>query len=284
MIFISHSTANDGFVDKLAEDLHIRGIQTWVDHRDMPAGSRWVAQLETALMESDVMLLVLSNVAIASSYVESEWHTFFNMGRKIIPLIVDDCVPPLFLRTFHQIDFRDMRRFDEQVEALLQVLPDYLDRTARSHPTKMLNQSPQSNTTTEQMGLNERDIMALAHDLIDQKALTLRADTIQFILPIDEIILQYPLMDEMLIGRIHRSAQFQPDIDLSSYSHSWMISRRHATIRRKGTMLYLQDNQSSNGTFIGDVALSPMVAYPIENYSLIYLSHHFPVLIRYQFK
>jgi hypothetical protein len=50
MIFISHSTANDGFVDQLAEDLHIRGIQTWVDHRDMPAGSRWVAQLETACL------------------------------------------------------------------------------------------------------------------------------------------------------------------------------------------------------------------------------------------
>jgi hypothetical protein len=207
------------------------------------------------------------------------------MGRKIIPLIVDDCVPPLFLRTFHQIDFRDTRRFHEQMNALLQVLPDYLDRTARSaNPTKMLNQSPQSSTSTEQMKLNQQDIMALAHDLIDQKALTLRADTIQFILPIDEMILQYPLMDEMLIGRIHRSAQFQPDVDLSNYSQSWMISRRHATIRCKGTMLYLQDNQSSNGTFINDVALSPMVAYPIENYSLIYLSHHFPVMIRYQFK
>jgi hypothetical protein len=283
MIFISHSTANDNFVNKLADELQIRGIQSWVDHRDMPAGSRWVAELEAALTGSEIMLLVLSKAAIASSYVESEWHTFFNMGRKIIPLMFDDCDVPLFLRTFHQINFRSPETFREQVDALLQVLPICSENTLPVNPLNRMFKNGETEPSATSMTLNHHDMMILTQELIDTKALTLRADTIQFILPVDAIILQYPLIDEMLIGRSHRSVQFQPDVDLNTYKHSCMISRRHATLCREGKTVYLQDNSSSNGTFIGDIALSPLEYYPIENNTLIYLSHHFPILIRYQF-
>lgn len=278
MIFLSHSTANDNFVNKLADELHIHGFQTWIDHQDMPAGSRWVAQLESALTQSDVMLLVLSETSINSSYVESEWHTFFNMGRKIIPLRLDNCELPLFLRTFHQVDFRQPENFKEAFAALLQVLPDF-ERTLRSNPLKQSAQLPKQ----ESMTLNEQELMRLAQDVLDNKAPTLRAGTIQIILPIDEVILQLPFLNELVIGRSHRSVQFHPDIDLNVYTHSCMISRRHAMLCREGKMLYFQDNNSSNGSFIAGVQLSPQEYYPIVNHTLIYLSHHFPIVIRYQF-
>jgi hypothetical protein len=283
MIFISHSTANDSFVNRLSDELQIRGIQTWVDHRDMPAGSRWVAELEAALMQSDVMLLVLSAASTSSSYVESEWHTFFNMGRKIIPLMLDDCDVPLFLRTFHQVDFRRQDAFRENIDALLQVLPESLDKTSRSNSLTGILKTPETSASIKSMMLNQHDMMCLAEELIDNKALTLCAGTIQFILPVDEIILQYPLVNEMLIGRSHRSVQFRPDVDLNGYKYSHMVSRRHLSLFREGSSLYIQDNKSSNGSFINDIALSPLEYYPIESHTLIYLSHHFPILIRYQF-
>lgn len=77
MIFISHATTDDWFADLLAQELNIRGMRAWVDHIDMPPGTRWVKQLETALRQSDILILVLSEDSVQSSYVESEWHTFF---------------------------------------------------------------------------------------------------------------------------------------------------------------------------------------------------------------
>jgi hypothetical protein len=278
MIFISHSTANDSFVNRLSDELQIRGIQSWVDHRDMPAGSRWVAELETALTGSDVMLLVLSEASTSSSYVESEWHTFFNMGRKIIPLRLDNCEVPLFLRTFHQVDFRQSERFTEAFASLLQVLPD-LELTMRSNPFKESAQAPKESN----MALTEQEMMCLAQEILENKALTMRSRTIQFVLPLDEVVLQYPLTKELLIGRSQRNNQVQPDVDLNSYTHSCLISRRHATLCCQGKMLHLQDHNSSNGSFMAGVQLTANEYYPILNHTLIYLSRHFPIFIRYQF-
>jgi hypothetical protein len=278
MIFISHSTANDSFVNRLSDELQIHGIQTWVDHRDMPAGSRWVAELEAALTGSDVMLLVLSEASTSSSYVESEWHTFFNMGRKIIPLRLDNCDVPLFLRTFHQVDFRQSERFAEAFASLLQVLPD-LELTLRSTPFKESANAPKESSMT----LTEQEVMCLAQEILENKAMTMRSGTIQFVLPLDEVVLQYPLSNELLIGRSQRNNQFQPDLDLNSYTHSCLISRRHATLCRQGKMLHLQDHNSSNGSFMAGVQLTANEYYPIMSHTLIYLSHHFPIFIRYQF-
>lgn len=285
MIFISHSTNDDKFVDKLASELHIYGIQTWVDHQDMPIGSRWVTQLEEALGQSDVLLLVLSQVSLKSSYVESEWHTFFNMGRKIIPLMLEKCEIPLFLRTFHQIDFQSSHNFEEQVKQLLAVLPYTIEKTSahQAQPSWDLPDTLSKKPEPSAKFPSHAEILDLAQELLESKAVTMRQGMIQLILPIDGTILQYPLQNELIIGRSHQTVKFQADIDLRPYQYSCMVSRRHASLSQSNKTLFIKDNNSSNGTYIGESRIIPEEYYPLENYSLVYLSQHFPIMIRYQF-
>lgn len=53
----------------------------------------------------------------------------------------------------------------------------------------------------------------------------------------------------VLIGRVSRSRNIHPDIDLSSDNG---ISRRHAQLTTDGTRWFVEDLGSSNGTYVGD--------------------------------
>jgi RNA polymerase subunit RPABC4/transcription elongation factor Spt4 len=46
-----------------------------------------------------------------------------------------------------------------------------------------------------------------------------------------------------------------PDIDVSGFSHSNVVSRAHANIRQEGDTYYIEDVGSSNGTYINNVPL-----------------------------
>ncbi|HTW16488.1 MAG TPA: FHA domain-containing protein [Nocardioides sp.] len=53
----------------------------------------------------------------------------------------------------------------------------------------------------------------------------------------------------VLIGRVSRSRNISPDIDLSSDNG---ISRRHAQLTTDGSRWFVEDLGSSNGTYVGD--------------------------------
>ena len=276
MIFISHATADDTFVNKLAEELQIRGIRAWVDHIDMPAGTRWVKQLEVALHESTVLLLILSKSSVQSSHVESEWHSFFDMKRPIIPLRIDDCELPLFLRTFHQIDFSDKGKFSEQMEALLKVLPQVMEDTTASEVAKddkelkeEIKQAPDDRI---------QNLLKLTHTIMNESLLTLQMDSVQFVLPLEGAILSRRLSKPLILGRNHQALETAPDVDLHNYKNSFMISRKHATIYAEDSQIYIKDLSSTNGTFLGEEQLTPDKAYPLKNYSVIFLGREFPIV------
>ncbi len=72
---------------------------------------------------------------------------------------------------------------------------------------------------------------------------------------------------EAIIGRKDPLLGFTPEIDLTSFGGYQMgISRKHATIRRKGDQLELIDLGSRNGTFLNGQKL--------ESEKLAILTHH----------
>lgn len=50
--------------------------------------------------------------------------------------------------------------------------------------------------------------------------------------------------------------QVPPDIDISGFPDSGVVSRVHATIHREGEAYYIEDAGSSNGTYINNLPLS----------------------------
>lgn|GEM_PF-1501614 len=286
MIFISHSTSDDAFVDKLAQEFAIYGIETWVDHRDMPPGEKWVKQLESALHQSDLMLLVVSESSINSEYVEAEWHTFFDLKRPIIPVRVDNCDVPLFLRTFHHINFRDPANFKQSMEALLNVLPDFSGITVKSRvqpkQTGFLSMPTDDEIRNTPDDLSDLDaLLDRTQEIIDEQGPTFQANSIQVILPTEDVILQYPAREGLLIGRSHKSLKQNPDINLQPYASSNMVSRQHAMLFIEEGLLYIEDCGSTNGTYVNNRRIEASRPHGVPNYAVIHISREMPIVIRY---
>lgn len=279
MIFVSHSTTDDPFVDKLAQELAIYGIRTWIDHRDMPPGEKWVKHLERALRNSDVMLLILSEESLASDYVEAEWHTFFELKRPIIPLRVDNCDVPLFLRTFHHIDFRDAQCFDSNIKALFEVLPDISGITIEStpHAQKAMTGYLKAPDSVDDLEY----VISLANQILEERGATLRADSMQIILPTEGDLVQYPLDMPLMIGRNHKSLAEKPPIDLSTCQEARMVSRQHARLFYEDDTLFVEDLDSTNGTYVNGERIPSYNPVAIDNYTVVSISRKLPLVIRY---
>lgn len=64
-----------------------------------------------------------------------------------------------------------------------------------------------------------------------------------------------PFFPIIYIGKPNE--QKSPDIDVSTFPNADVVSRTHALIRAEGEIFYLEDLNSSNGTFINNISLLP---------------------------
>jgi hypothetical protein len=68
----------------------------------------------------------------------------------------------------------------------------------------------------------------------------------------DRLVFEMKKGDELVVGRFDPATKETPDIDLTKFDAIEKgVSRRHAIIKRKsGSILYLEDLESGNGTWL----------------------------------
>jgi O-acetyl-ADP-ribose deacetylase (regulator of RNase III) len=120
-VFISHSSKDDTFVDKLILDLQ-SSVHTWVDHREMRPGQHWDSEVAKALEFCDSMIAVISENSIGSRNCQDEWHDYIERGREIIPLWLSGSRMYFRLGTSQYVDFR--KNYRESLKKLIGYLTD----------------------------------------------------------------------------------------------------------------------------------------------------------------
>jgi TIR domain-containing protein len=102
-VFLSYSSASQPWIRKFTDALTAAGISTWFDAHEILPGERWQAQIEKALRQSRVLVMVLTPESI-----QRPW-TFFELGaalagdKRIVPVLSDDVDPadiPAVVRQF----------------------------------------------------------------------------------------------------------------------------------------------------------------------------------------
>ena len=111
-LFISHSSKDKAFANCLYADLVEHGHHPWLDAWDIKAGQSIPGEIQKGLSAADYTLVLLSPHSVESEWVTAEWETMFweeiNSRRtKIIPLLLEDCCIPVFLKAKKYIDFRE---------------------------------------------------------------------------------------------------------------------------------------------------------------------------------
>lgn len=104
-IFFSYSRVDSGFALQLAKDIRASGIDIWIDQLDIQAGNHWDAAVEKALATSACVLVILTPSSTSSTNVMDEVSYALESGKKIIPVLLEDCLPPFRLRRLQRIDF-----------------------------------------------------------------------------------------------------------------------------------------------------------------------------------
>ena len=120
-VFISYSRKDISFVELLAGDLKKNGMDVWYDLSRLEGGSRWRAEIEKAIRNSQYVIVVLSPASVESEWVEREFLFASNLKRKIIPLLYRPCEIPLGYLDLNYIDVQG-ENYTENFNKLLRVL------------------------------------------------------------------------------------------------------------------------------------------------------------------
>jgi len=90
-IFVSYSRKNRDFAKALYAKLDRMGFTLWRDVHDIEAGADdWWQSIQEAIRECETVILCMSMPALKSSVVADEWYYARTLGKRIIPVIVDE--------------------------------------------------------------------------------------------------------------------------------------------------------------------------------------------------
>lgn len=290
-LFISHSTKDDDFVNRLVSELQIHGHQTWVDHIDMPPGAQWMDVIEEALEHCELLILVVSQSAMESDYVKREWQIFYDLKRPIIPIRLEDCRTPLLLRTLHHVEYNRVGDMETLTKKLLPVLPQSKAKIAEHNPamaaldtidpneTRAANRTSNITSSTEKVFIGK--VREAARQMEKTDRLQLQDNEIKILIPSVKAALVCPLKKPIIIGRKHEETKTYPDIDLSVYPGGETVSRRHAMIAMTSDGVRIVDLWSSNGTYVGRTRLTPKISHRLKDGDIIRFGRKFAVQIRF---
>jgi hypothetical protein len=94
-IFISYARKNEEFAKKLSTYLNEIGISTWFDRKDIAAATRWEDEIYKGISNCAAFIIVLSENAIESKWVNKELEYAQKQQKTIFPILREKCKNPL---------------------------------------------------------------------------------------------------------------------------------------------------------------------------------------------
>lgn len=124
-VFLSHSSADESFIDAIAEVLRRHGVPVWYSKTNIIGAQQWHDEIGAALNRCDWFVLVLSPNSVDSMWVKRELLFALQQNRfenRIVPLLHQSCdynQMSWVLSSFQIIDFR--QGFEEGCRDLLRI-------------------------------------------------------------------------------------------------------------------------------------------------------------------
>jgi len=142
--FISYSSKNQDFAERLHNDLQAKGVRCWFAPEDLKIGDKFRTRIDEAIRYHDKLLLILSEHSINSDWVEKEVETAFEKERQqkrtvLFPIRLDDVIwgtgqawAADIRRTRHIGDFANWKDHDAYQKAFERLLRDLKAESAEA--------------------------------------------------------------------------------------------------------------------------------------------------------
>ena len=135
--FISYSSKDQAFAERLYGDLQGKGVRCWYAPEDLKIGDKFWHRIDESIRLYDKLLVVLSKNSIASSWVENEVMAALEKENKqpgktvLFPIKLDETVMEASIpwaanmrRARHIGDFRKWKSHDDYQKTFDQLLRD----------------------------------------------------------------------------------------------------------------------------------------------------------------
>lgn len=129
-IFISYSTADANFADKIALDLNSLGANIFYSKWEIKVGDSIVQKINDALSTYSNLVIILSKNSVKSDWVQRELNSTLmrqlqNENVKIRPVLLEDCDIPPLLSDIKYADFR--HNYNEGFATLIESFQEEID-------------------------------------------------------------------------------------------------------------------------------------------------------------
>lgn len=127
-IFVSYSHADKEKIDLIAGHLLRKRANVWIDRWELRAGDSIITKVQEAVEGSSALLIMLSKASVESEWCKKELTAglFRELDERrvvTIPVLLEDCKIPLFLKDKMYADFRS--DFDSGMFSLLESVAQF---------------------------------------------------------------------------------------------------------------------------------------------------------------
>jgi len=124
-VFISYSHDDKAFAERLISDLQAAGHAVWIDVSRLKGGDLWIRAISEGIINSYAFVVLATERALASTWVQDEILWAKQRGKLIIPLLLEDVVSDsgfFPLAGYQGVKFHDAD-YPSAFRALLEGLP-----------------------------------------------------------------------------------------------------------------------------------------------------------------
>src|SRR5450759_2034331 len=152
-VFISYKHEDLDFAENVQNRLERARFKTWMDSH-IQAGAEWRAQIDQALRDAFVMVVIMTPEAKASEYITYEWSFAVGMGLKIIPIKLKPMSLHPRLSAFQFLDFTNYIRPWEKLLAEIEEASQ--KATSSPGPSGVVSFIEQAKAAMNSTNANER--------------------------------------------------------------------------------------------------------------------------------
>lgn len=125
-IFLSYAREDQDIIANLYNDLKEKGLDPWMDKKDIHPGEDWERSIWRAIRKSDFFLICLSEKAIGKrGFLQREIKRALNIWEEkleddiyLIPVRLEKCDVPHILQNFQWVDIFSNNGFDKLIKAI----------------------------------------------------------------------------------------------------------------------------------------------------------------------
>lgn len=165
--FISHASEDSTLAARIEKALEDDGLSAWLDRSEIRVGVLLRNELQAAIQNSSVVILLWSESAASSRWVAAELLTTFHLDRFIVPCVLDGTQLPQFLQNTVYLDLRQDK--GKRIKSLCRAVRQ-APNSANVIPPIMYSQSEELKQTIQAIYQGQTEVLKLLEDRNIDKA------------------------------------------------------------------------------------------------------------------